>query len=784
MGIETFIIDLALMLTVATVVTLIFKKIRMPVVLGYIVVGFLISPQFNWFSTVIEEESIGLWADIGIIFLMFALGLEFSFKKIATVGGSAIITAMTVMCSMVGVGYILGLIMGWNHMNSLFLGGMLSMSSTMIILKAYEEYNLKNENFASIVLGALVVEDMGGIFMMVILTTVSVGRESSGTDIFLNIGKLMAFLVIWVVVGIYIIPSFLKFVSKFLNDELLLVFSLAICFLMVVIGVKIGFSSALGAFLAGSILAGTSSSEEIEKLVKPFKDLFGAVFFISVGMMLVPSMVVKYIVPIIIVTLVTIFGQMAFSTLGILFSGQSLHTAVRGGFSMVQIGEFSFIVAALGESLKVTGDFLYPVVVCVSVITSFLTPAFINSSEKAYSVIDRVLPAKVKDFLNKYTSDDRSGGEKDEDWKNYLIAYFRRTLFCTAGLSALSLLGSRFLKPALLKYSEGTGFLIALTVVICFAMIPVIAVMCSNKNVLFTKLWIKNGTNKLPLTALAGLRILISISAVVITVEKILHLPYWIVFLLSFAVFVFAVKTEFVKSMAIRMEMRFVGNMNEKYLAVQRKSRGEGKNSKWLDEKMFVISFRILNDFEDNSIIKFAENRFFHVTIIRIVRGEDIIVMPGPDEKLIKGDVVSVLGTKEEIEECVLMFEKEEFAEVEGSEPLTLKAFIYRQIFDRTPPDEQLMCVPVFVVDDSVLNKKQIKYSGFRQLYHGYIIGIERGNIDIVNPDINTLIEERDLLWAVGGQDLADSLLQAGLWDNEEKAHIRREIKEERSNSK
>lgn len=767
MELESFILDLALMLSVSAIVTLIFKKIKMPVVLGYIVVGFLLSPEFSLIPTIIEKDTVHLWANIGIIFLMFALGLEFSFKKIATVGGSAIITAMTTMCCMVGVGYILGVLLGWNHMNSLFLGGMLSMSSTMIILKAYEEYGLKKEKFASVVLGALVIEDMGGIFMMVILSTVAVGQNSSGTAVFLNIGKLMAYLIIWVVVGIYVIPTVLKKISKIINEEMLLIISLAICFCMVVIGVKIGFSSALGAFLAGSILSGTVLSDKIEKLVKPFKDLFGAIFFLSVGMMLVPSMVVKYIIPIIIVTLVTIAGQMLFSTLGILISGQSLHTAVRGGSSMVQIGEFSFIVAALGESLGVTGDFLYPIVVCVSVITSFSTPLFIKNSERAYGFLIKIMPPKVISFLNQYTSEERSGKEGDEDWKKYLVSYFKRTLLCTAGLSASGLLGVMILQPFFKSHFSGGWVNICVAVISCLPMIPIIGLLNSNKNVLFTKLWIKNSTNKLPLSALAGIRILISITAIVVTVEKIIHLPYIIVFAVALLVFVFAVQAEVVKSMAIRIEMRFVNNMNEKYLAQQKEALGNIKDSKWLDEKMYVISFRINNSIENNNVITFGNNRFYHVTIIKIIREGKSIVMPGPSEMLLKDDTIYVLGTIEEIEECILMLKKQVHVDKEIEGPVTLKQFITNQTDKHIAAEEQLICVPVCVENDSVLKRKSIKNSTFRDLYKGYIIGIQRQNMDIVNPQINTVIEEGDMLWAIGGQPLADLLLKAGLWDEQ-----------------
>ena len=380
MHLDNLISDLALILIVAGIVTLIFRKIKLPVVLGYIVAGFLISPHFSYMPTVVEVADIEVWANIGVVFLMFGLGLEFSFKKLATVGGSAVIVAMTVMLSMIFIGAGVGYMLGWAKMDCIFLGGMLSMSSTMIILKAYEEYDLKERRFAQLVLSTLVIEDIAGIFMMIILSTISVSQAASGVATFKEIGLLLMYLVIWLILGIYLIPSFLNKVSKLMNDELMVIVSLAICLGMVVIADFIGFSEALGAFMAGSILAGTVRAGYIERLTKPIKDLFGAVFFVSVGMMIQPELLVKYIGPILIITVATILGQMIFSTIGILLSGQSLHTAIRGGFSMVQIGEFSFIIATLGSSLGVISDFLYPVVVCVSVITTFTTPLFIKNS--------------------------------------------------------------------------------------------------------------------------------------------------------------------------------------------------------------------------------------------------------------------------------------------------------------------------------------------------------------------------------------------------------------------
>lgn len=760
--------DLALILVVAGIVSVIFKKINQPVVLAYIVAGFLISPNFSYLPTVVDAEDIHVWANIGIVFLMFGLGLEFSFKKIATVGGSAIVTSMTVMSAMIVIGYSVGQFLGWAKMDSIFLGGMLSMSSTMIILKAYEEYNLKKEKFAQLVLGALVLEDIGGIFMMIILSTVAVSQGTSGLDVFTNIGMLLLCLVIWLVLGIYLIPTFLKRISKTLNDELLLILSIGLCLGMVVIANLIGFSSALGAFLAGSILAGTLQAGKIESMVNPIKDLFGAVFFVSVGMLIEPDLLVEYLGPILIITAVTIVGQMTFATLGILFSGQRLHTAIRGGFSMVQIGEFSFIVATLGMSLGVISDFLYPIVVCVSVITTFTTPIFIKNSETVYEFAQRHLPPRLYKFLNRHTSDQQSTADKDWDWKRYIIKFFMRTFICGGGLFLLYIGGTRFLDGFVQDYIGGTAGKSITAVATCGLMIPLINLMCSTGNVLYTKLWLKSQANRMPLLTLTGIRILISCGFIVMTLRKLLHLPYILLVVLSLAAIIFIVKSDYIKGKTLKMEMRFIENFYETTLERQKKERGIKGEYHWLDEAFYVVEFKVTQTIQQNTILQFCQSRLFHVTIIKVIRDGKHVNMPNGKYRLVEGDIVHAIGTKNEIEACILMLEKAAHIQ-EPEEPMvTLREYIYGQIFHEIEPEKQIICCPIQIESDSDLIKKSIKNSGFRPRYKGHILGIERGKLPILNPDINTVIEEGDLLWIIGTQKTANNLLQADFLDEEE----------------
>ena len=762
MHLDYLITDLALILIVAAVVTLIFRKMNQPILLGYIVAGFLISPNFDYLPTVVEAADIHVWANIGVVFLMFGLGLEFSFKKIATVGGSAFIIAMTVMTAMILIGTGIGSVMGWDKWDSIFLGGMLSMSSTMIILKAYEEYDLKKEKFAQIVLGTLVIEDIAGIFMMVILSTISVSQNVSGFGMFKEIGLLLMFLVIWLVLGIYLIPSLLKWVSNLLNDELLLIISVGLCLGMVVIANLIGFSSALGAFMAGSILAGTVQAVRTERIIKPIKDLFGAIFFVSVGMMIEPSLLVEYLIPILIITAITILGQMTFATIGILLSGQTLHTVIRGGFSMVQIGEFSFIVATLGMSLGVISDFLYPIVVCVSVITSFTTPIFIKNSEKVYLFLNRKLPEGFKIFIRKNTSEHQSDDDKDKDWYDYIKKVLLRTLLCSVMLFIIYWAGTTYAEPFVAKYTDVSyiGKVLA-ALATCAAMVPFVNLMHGTNNALFTKLWLKHRANRLPLLTLKAMRILIAACFIALVLRDIFRIPFILLVVLAAIPIFFIIKSDYVKGKTINIEMRFMSNFSERTLARQKKERGIKGDYHWLNESLKIAEFEVTDTVENKTIYDFAKSRAFRVTIIKIIRGDKYINLPQTMEAVQDGDILHMMGTEDEIDACTMLLEKEDCIEYTEREDMNLKNYIYGQTFYGIAPEQQLISCPIRVDADSEFLKKSIKNSQVREKYRGTVIGIERGNLTIIKPDVETVIHQGDLLWVLGSKRMADSLIKA-----------------------
>lgn len=759
--------DLALILIAAAIVTMLFKKLKQPVVLGYIVAGFLISPNFVYLPTVVEIDDIHVWANIGVVFLMFGLGLEFSFKKIAKVGGSAFVIALTVMSAMILIGTGVGSLLGWGKMDCIFLGGMLSMSSTMIILKAYEEYDLKKEKFAQIVLGTLVIEDIAGIFMMIILTTISVSRNVSGTAMVKEIGLMLIFLIIWLLVGIYLIPTFLQKIKNLMNDEMILIIAVGICLGMVVIANLIGFSSALGAFMAGSILAGTVQAGRIERIVNPIKDLFGAIFFVSVGMMIQPELLVEYKFQILIITVVTILGQMIFSTAGMLLSGQSLHTAVRGGFSMVQIGEFSFIVASLGMSLGVISDFLYPIVVCVSVITSFTTPVFIKNSERMYRFIDDVIPDGLWVFIRKNTSENRSNDDQDKEWYLYIKKVAERTAVCSVFLFIFYWAGTRYLGPFISSHIEGGYTASIITAVIILAcMTPFVNLMHGTNQALFTKLWLKHRANRLSLLTLKAVRILLAACFVALVLRKIFSIPFVLLVLIAAVPIVFIVRSDYINGMTINMEIRFMTNFSEKTLAKEKKERGLNDDYHWLNESLFVAEFQVTNAKENMVIGDFTKKPSSRVGIIRMIRDDTVINIPKITEPVQNGDILHMLGTEKEIEICTMLLEKDEHIEYTDRDDMTLKTYIEEQELYDIPDSNKMICCPIRVDSKSPFARKMIKHCGIRKKYRATIAGIERGDMPVIKPGKEVIIQPGDMLWVLGSKRMADELIKSDVLDN------------------
>lgn len=446
-GLHPLIIDLTLIAVYAAITTLICKKLHQPMVLGYLLAGIFAGPYFNFVPTVTDRANLALWADIGVIFLLFGLGLEFSFKKMVSVGKSAMITATLNIFLMLFVGYYIGLFLNWTAIDSFFLGSMISMSSTTIIIKAFDDLNIKKQKFTDLVFGVLVIEDIMGILLLVLLPTVAIGTGINGQELGLGILKLLLFLVVCFIIGIYLVPTVLKKLADFLNDEMLLIVTMALCLSLVCLAVYSGFSSALGAFIIGSILSETGVVKRIEGVIKPLKDFFGAVFFVTVGMMVDPSMFIEYAYPIFIITLVVLIGKVAFSVFGFVISGQNLKTAIYSGFSLAQVGEFAFIIAALGMSLGVIDNFVYPIIVAVSVITTFLTPIMIKSSGYMYKLAEKYLPQKWKDYIDQSAKPGVTTVTEEKLWKLLFKSYFLRMFLFSVILYAIIAFVDRIVRP-------------------------------------------------------------------------------------------------------------------------------------------------------------------------------------------------------------------------------------------------------------------------------------------------------------------------------------------------
>lgn len=763
MHLDTFIIDLALIMGASAIISILFRRLHLPTVLGYITAGFLISPHFTLLPTVVETDNIQTWSTIGIVFLMFGLGLEFSFVKLSKVGSSAIITAMTVMSGMVVTGVALGHALGFGRMDAVFLGCMLSMSSTMIIMKAFEEYGLKNEQSSSLVLGALVVEDVGGIFMIIVLSAISVGTGVSGGELVSKLGIMLLMLVVWLALGIYLLPTILKKTKHLLTEESLLILSLAICFGMVVISHEIGFSEALGAFMGGSILAGTVSGERIEEMVNPLKDMFGAVFFVSVGMMIIPSYLIEYLVPILVITVVTIIGQMVLSTLGILLSGQSGYTAVKGGSAMVQIGEFSFILAALGRDLGATGEYLLPVIVLVAVITIFLTPLFIKTADRRYAFLHRHLPDKWLAVIAKYTSERRGTSDNSGDWKHYIATYTGRTVVIGAILFLLYYIGYTRVMPVLTdRFGDMTGRILCCLLIILL-MVPLISLLLSRRSATFKKLWLSSTTNRMPLTLLRALQTGLSLFFIMLIMIRTLKVNFLWLIPVGLLLLAVAVRSDFLRGQSLKIEARFMANFNEKVLHNRRET---WKNEHWLDDRVCVVEFGLADAGTTTNVRLLLDDRINDVLIIKIVRDGRHINMPGPEEAIRTGDQLYAMAGKEQLEGYIKALEREDHIKEPDGPMVTLREYVMAQAFLGIRPEDQIMVSAIQVEKEMTFSGRSIRNCEFKNDYKGFIVALERDNLSIVDPPVDTIIEPGDLLWVVGGQEMAQRLLEDDILEN------------------
>lgn len=732
--------DLALILICAGVMTLIFKRLKQPLVLGYIVAGFLASPHFELTPSVIDTTSIHTWSEIGVIFLLFALGLEFSFKKLMKVGGTAVIAASSIIFSMILIGMVVAWTFGWKSMDCLYLGGMLAMSSTTIIYKAFDDLGLRQQRFAGLVLSILIIEDILAIVLMVLLSTVAVSQNFEGGEMVYSIGKLVFFLILWFVVGIYLIPIFLKRSKKWVSNETMLILSLAMCFGMVVLAAKVGFSPAFGAFIMGSILAETIEAETIEKLVAPVKDLFGAIFFVSVGMMVDPAMIVEYIGPILAITLAVILGQTIFGTCGVVLSGQPLKVAMQCGFSLTQIGEFAFIIAALGVSLNVTSSFLYPIVVAVSVITTFLTPYMIRLAVPAYNVVEKKMPEKWKRMLEHYTAGSQTVNSEN-NWKKLLMDIARIVAIYTVLCIAVILVSFQFVLPLIYMvlpefWAKLAG---ALFMIVCISPFLRAIVMKKNHSVEFQALWQDNRFNRAPLVSTIVLRMIIAVGFILFIIKNLFEASIMLLIGIAIVLVVLMMLSRRLKKHSIIMERTFMQNLNfrDTHEEFQGKKRPKYEGH-LLSRDLHLSDFDIPADslWAGYTLRELNLGNKYGVHVASIIRGLHRINIPGANVRLFPGDTIQVIGTDEQLSEFSRQVERVSNAAEENE------------------IEKREMHLKQFVVDaQSPFLNTTIKDSGIRNGFRCLVVGVEKDNGNLMSPEAHMLLEEGDVVWVVGEKE-------------------------------
>ena len=731
--------DLGLILAVAGITTLIFRKIRQPVVLGYIIAGFLVGPHVSLFPTVVDAQGIKTWSEIGVIFLLFSLGLEFSFRKLMKVGGSASITAIVEIVLMIGIGFGAGYFMGWSTMDSIFLGAILSMSSTTIIIRAFDELGVRTKKFANLVFGILIVEDVVAILLLVLLSTLAVSQQFAGTELMMQMFKLMFFLILWFLAGIFFVPTFLKRMRNLMNDETMLIVSVAMCLLMVMLAVEAGFSAALGAFIMGSILAETTQAERIEHLVKSVKNLFAAIFFVSVGMMIDPQVLVDYSAALLVITLITIFGKFFTTTLGALLSGQSLKQSVQAGMSLAQIGEFSFIIASLGVSLNVTSAFLYPIAVAASAVTTFTTPFLIRRASPFYAFIERQLPAKWVKNLNRYSSGTQQLSAYNE-WKILLHAYAVNLAVHSVLILAIVFLSQEFLYPIMIGIFSNSFFATIVAVVITLLlMVPFIWALAIRRvaREAYKNLWLNRKINRGPLIAIEISRIAVAVLHVAFLINLFFSFSVAIIIAVAAMAAAILVFSHKLQQFYEKIERRFLSNLNEREL--QKNPRHE--ITPW---DAHLTDFEIRPEFPlaGKQLQELALREQYGVNVALIERGNLSIIVPDRYERMYPGDKVSLIGTDEQLGKIKDLFEAS------------------THNMDGDNRDKEISLQNLTITRDSRLFKKSIRKSGLREYAKALVVGLERNGERMLNPDSATVLEENDIVWIVCNKEKLEEFLR------------------------
>lgn len=745
-GVPALMDDLALILCSAALVTIIFKKLKQPLVLGYIVAGFLVSTHMPYTSSVINEEDISTWGNIGVTFLLFSLGLEFSFKKIAKMGISPIIAAVLIVFCMMVLGIFVGHVFGWGDMDCIFLGGMLAMSSTTIIYKAFDDMNLQNQGFTSMVMSVLILEDILAIVLMVMLSTFAGEGEFDGGKVLESVLSIVYYVVIWFLLGIFLIPLLLKKLKNILNEEMLLILSLALCLTMSIISTEVGFSSAFGAFIMGSILAETLEVEKIEKVFTPVKNLFGAIFFVSVGMLVDPAIIVEYAVPVVVLVLTIILGHVVFSSFAYFISGQSLKNAMKCGFSMTQIGEFAFIIATLGLSLNVISPFIYPVVVAVSVITTFLTPYMMKLATPAYDKLEAVLPDKWVNVLNTLTVSSISDGEKkDNAWRKYIFHILKKVGIHSIICLAISLFMLNVAHPFLDDYIPAPYDTIVDVVLTLAMMSPFLRLMAMSniQDETFQYLWNSTTLNRPPLIFIVILRFIVPMLFVFFVVSDLSNL-FGVSVLVSIAcvvIFIIAM-SKGVLNRGKKLEDIFINNLNAREVqAEQRQQKRKFSDKRLFHRDIHIAKIMMPNNSNWNGMslhdLHFGSRYGIHISTVE--RGNMVKNIPDGNTVLFPGDMLHVIGTDQQLAE----FQK----------ALNTNTIVFNE-----ESAQEMKLVQLRLSDKCPFVGKSLADSGLRNKYRCMALGLEEGLDQLTDISATRIFQSGDIVWFVGEKDKIKTL--------------------------
>lgn len=742
--------DLALILMVAGIVTIIFKKLKQPLVLGYIVAGFLVSPHMPYTMSVIDETDIKTWADIGVIFTLFSLGLDFSFKKIVKMGASPIIATIVIVFAMMMLGISIGHGFGWSKMDCIFLGGMLAMSSTTIIYKAFDDMGLRQQKFAGMVMSVLILEDILAIVMMVMLSAIAGGNNPDGEQMISSVIKIAFFLVLWFIVGIFAIPLFLRSVRKLINNETLLIVALGLCCGMAVLSTKVGFSSAFGAFVMGSILAETIEAEKIIKLVEPVKNLFGAIFFVSVGMLVDPKILIEYAIPILALVGSILIGQAIFGTFGFMLGGESLKSAMRCGFSMAQIGEFSFIIASLGLSLGVISNYLYPVVVAVSVITTFLTPYMIRLATPTYQVMEKHLPKRLINILNHFAMSHPSTTQQSK-WKSLLrqmlintVAYSILTAAVIALMFTFVLPFTRSLFPGWKLHWYANAITGILTLVLIAPFLRAI-IMKKNHSNEWKRLWVESSINRIPLLFTIVVRFVIALAFIFYICNYLTRFTDALMIIIGIAVVSLMIASRWTKKRSIKMERLFIHNLRSRDIMAQ--VNGEKKplyEGHLLDRDIHISDFDVPEDssWGGKTLKELHLRERFGVDMSSIMRGSQRLNIPNGDTVIFPGDKLQVIGNDDQLQKFATALNTDLIPEDLEIEKREMKL---RQLI---------------ISGKSEFCGKSLLESGIRDKYNCMVVGLEEGQENLTKIAPTRTFEKGDILWIVGEESDLQKIME------------------------